>query len=96
MTPPAYLLNRYLGQLTTFTLHVFTSSLPYPGVTPRHPLHEGIIEVKRPRPSATSGGNPRSMDRMMSALLRRLPLGGIIWGGMHQSMGPVEGYGGGC
>jgi len=36
MTPPASLLNCYLGRLTALSLYVFTSSLPYPGVAPRH------------------------------------------------------------
>jgi hypothetical protein len=75
-------------------------AMPEPAmVTPvRHPLHEGTIEVKFNTSfciSANSGGNPRSVDQMMAALLRHFRLGGIILGVVHWSGGPVGVSGGG-
>jgi hypothetical protein len=36
-------------------------------------------------------GNPISMERMMTVLLRHFPLGGINLGGVHRHEGPVVG-----
>ena len=46
--------------------------------------------------SATSGGNPRSDDRMTAALWCRSSLGGVILGGTHVIEGPEDGFFGGA
>ena len=50
----------------------------------RHLLPEGIAVVKLLGPPTISGGNPRSIDRMMAASSRRFPFGGIIFGVVHR------------
>ena len=74
------------------------SSWPKPmTATPwRHFLIEGIIEVKLPTPPATSGGNPRAVNRMTAAPLCSSLLGGIILEGVHWLEGPVDGSSGGA
>ena len=47
-------------------------------------------------PTATSGGNPRSDDRMTAVLWCRSSLGGIILGGTHVIEGPEDGFFGGA
>ena len=42
--------------------------------------------------SATSGGNPRSVDQMTAARWCRFLLGGVILGGVHGFEGPVGGF----
>ena len=46
--------------------------------------------------SATSGGNPRSVDRMTAALWWRFPPGGVILGGAHGLEGLEDGDFGGA
>jgi hypothetical protein len=58
-------------------------------------VREAIIEVNLLAPFATSGGNPRSVDRMMVVLLRHYPLGGIIHVVLQWMKGTVDGIGGG-
>ena len=41
--------------------------------------------------SATSGGNPKSVDLMTATLMCRTPLEGVILGGVHRLEGPVNG-----
>ncbi|EMS51121.1 Aquaporin SIP2-1 [Triticum urartu] len=55
-----------------------------------------IIEVKLPTPLNTSGGNPRSADRMLAAIMCRNPLGGGILGGALGFAGPADGFSGGA
>ena len=59
-------------------------------------LHEGIIEVKFPTPPSTSGGNPRSADRMTAAFMCRYPLGGGILEDALGLEGPTVGFFGGA
>ena len=47
---------------------------------PFHPLLEGIAVEKLQ--TTTSGGNPKSVDRMTATLMCRSPLGGVILGGV--------------
>uniref|UniRef100_A0A453KDU2 Uncharacterized protein n=1 Tax=Aegilops tauschii subsp. strangulata TaxID=200361 RepID=A0A453KDU2_AEGTS len=46
--------------------------------------------------SATSRGNPRSVDQMTAARWCRFLLGGVILGGVHGIEGPVGGFFGGA
>ena len=46
--------------------------------------------------SATSGGNPRSVDRMTAARWCRFLLGGVIFGGVHGIEGPAGAFFGGA
>ena len=50
-------------------------------------LHEGIIEVKFPTPPNTSGGNPKSVDRMTATFMCRHSLGGGILGDAPRARG---------
>ena len=52
--------------------------------------------VKLPTPLNTSGGNPRSADRMLAAIMCRNPLGGGILGGALTFTGPTDGFFGGA
>jgi hypothetical protein len=61
----------------------------------RRPLHEGIAEVMSHILLLNSRGNPRSVDQMMAALLRRFPLWDIILGVVHRPVGPVDDISGG-
>ena len=52
--------------------------------------------VKLPTPLNTSGGNPRSADRMLAAFMCRNPLSGGILGGALGFAGPADGFFGGA
>lgn len=52
--------------------------------------------MKLPTPPSTSGGNPRSADRMTAAFMCRYPLGGGILGVALGLEGPADGFFGGA
>ena len=52
--------------------------------------------MKLPTPLNTSGGNPRSADRMLAAIMCRYPLGGGILEGALVLAGPMDYFFGGA
>ena len=52
--------------------------------------------MKLPTPLNTFGGNPRSDDRMLAAIMCRNPLGGGILGGALGFAGPADDIFGGA